>query len=712
MSNDQGNFFTGTTTAPEQALPFDQGGFFPGERDLTILTKLLVYSSTRNYEVDDFVIDQDSAEGDLFRSRTNNNLGNALTDTDNWEAVSQVTDAEIDAALIRYLMNNPLSDSRLFVQSATPTTGLVNGAIWINTSGVTNTLNIYNSTQGQFNLVESVTNLAANRDATSVTITSSSGTDATIPSANTASAGVMSRDDKVKLDGIEAGADIDRGGRTWSTTATYNFGDIVTRLGRQYQAIVGTPTVGADPEVTTTEWKRLINNTIPTADPVDAAEEFIRQTTAPSIESVRTIRDTVDTLLSWSNIPRLTANLVADQEYTVWVNNRSTSNTNSITRTAIDIQGQDATTLVNPGVATSGRVTAFYVTFNGTTVGDIQNNATNTEPTITFTSPNEVVRIATGEGNPGSTLTGTEIINLVNEAETTGRINADHVTQPTLDPSAPSGVARITLDNMDDVIPNSVVNLIGRGGITVGYDSANARDITFSGTAAPHAQLRTGLTISPNTFDRSDGAAGSSTITGTPTASISDAATGDVVNSITINSAHASYLDNNLNIRTTGTPRFTYSILTTAPAQTIVFTCVFTVNYTVDGVTMDHQVTHTGNLLVRQAPITFRYGTFTQDQFTMRDSLSAAQIATALSDTADGITYPYSQDYTGTAIPTNTYAAIFVPDEDGVITSVRSEGFVLNFERRRGVDVGGVIFSLYTVTAPLSEGTHTIEWRT
>ena len=431
------------------------------------------------------------------------------------------------------------------------------------------------------------------------------------------------------------------------------------------------------------------------------------------VDGDKTKLDGIPDFVASSNLPRLTANLVGDREYVIWVTNNTGSPSNTVVTSTVSINGRPASTITGATTVAAGRTSPLYVTWTPLVVETIQNNDPNTDARVDFTSPDVDIRVATGEdAQSGSTLTGTQIITAINEASTTGRINADHVTQPTLDPSESENIARITLDNGDIAVPNSVVNLIGRGGITVDFDSANARDITFSGTSAPHAQLRTGLTISPNTFDRSDGSPGSGTITGTPTASIADAATGDVVNSITINSAHASYLDNNLNIRTTGTPRFTYSILTTAPAQTIVFTCVFTVNSTIDGVTADHQVTHTGNLLVRQAPITFRYGTFSQAQFDMRDSLSAAQIATTLTDTADGVVYPYSQEYTGTAIPTNTYAALFVPDEDGVVTSVRSEGFVLNFERRSGVDVGGVTFSLYTVTAPLSEGTHTIEWRT
>ena len=50
------------------------------------------------------------------------------------------------------------------------------------------------------------TNLSATQAASSVTVNSDTGTDATIPAASTTLAGVLSASDKTKLDGIEAGA--------------------------------------------------------------------------------------------------------------------------------------------------------------------------------------------------------------------------------------------------------------------------------------------------------------------------------------------------------------------------------------------------------------------------------------------------------------------------------------------------------------------------
>jgi hypothetical protein len=52
-----------------------------------------------------------------------------------------------------------------------------------------------------------VTDLGVNEDATTVTVTSSTGADATIPAATTAAAGVLTAADKTKLNGVAAGAE-------------------------------------------------------------------------------------------------------------------------------------------------------------------------------------------------------------------------------------------------------------------------------------------------------------------------------------------------------------------------------------------------------------------------------------------------------------------------------------------------------------------------
>jgi len=68
-----------------------------------------------------------------------------------------------------------------------------------NTSAVTaNTAKVSNVT----------TNLSASADGTSLTVASSDGTDASIPAATTTAWGAMTDEDKTKLDGIEAGADV------------------------------------------------------------------------------------------------------------------------------------------------------------------------------------------------------------------------------------------------------------------------------------------------------------------------------------------------------------------------------------------------------------------------------------------------------------------------------------------------------------------------
>ena len=100
---------------------------------------------------------------------------------------------------------------------------------------------------------------------------------------------------------IEIGAGgPDIGGRAWSTTEQYASGDLVSHIGRTYQAIA-TPTIGESPNGTVgqTEWKLVVNNEAIDANVTDS---IINQTTAPSRRSVENLRvsllssiaDTVD----------------------------------------------------------------------------------------------------------------------------------------------------------------------------------------------------------------------------------------------------------------------------------------------------------------------------------------------------------------------------------------------------------------------------------
>ena len=93
------------------------------------------------------------------------------------------------------------NDPRLRIQDTQPTTDLIDGLIWINTSGVANVLNIYNSPAG-FSTITGTTNLAVTEELTSTIITSSTGSDATIREASGARAGVISAANALKLNTI------------------------------------------------------------------------------------------------------------------------------------------------------------------------------------------------------------------------------------------------------------------------------------------------------------------------------------------------------------------------------------------------------------------------------------------------------------------------------------------------------------------------------
>ena len=84
------------------------------------------------------------------------------------------------------------------------------------------------------------------------------------------------------------------GGRAWSTTTTYASGDIVSHIGRVYQAIVATPTDGVSPNTVQDppQWKLLIDNTVIDAD---VENNLTNQTTAPSRIAVENMRATLQT---------------------------------------------------------------------------------------------------------------------------------------------------------------------------------------------------------------------------------------------------------------------------------------------------------------------------------------------------------------------------------------------------------------------------------
>ena len=96
----------------------------------------------------------------------------------------------------------------------------------------------------------------------------------------------------------------------------------------------------------------------------------------------------------------------------------------------------------------------------------------------------------------------------------------------------------------------------------------------------------------------------------------------------------------------------------------------------------------------------FWTGTLTQDQVT---NATDAQIQAALTQMSN-FSSPFTHSYTGATA--DIFAALYVPNTV-TIARVSSEGFVFDVNDRT---VGSM--TLFTVTAPITVGTHEVTWRT
>ena len=143
--------------------------------------------------------------------------------------------------------------------------------------------------------------------------------------------------------------------------------------------------------------------------------------------------------------------------------------------------------------------------------------------------------------------------------------------------------------------------------------------------------------------------------------------------------------------------------------QTVTFTCAFTVNYTIGGDTLEHSFNDTATFRVVAAPVPYWASTLTTAQFADAASLTDTQIRMALEGGAfNDFVSPFTTEYNGGTTAAQLHAALYVPQSD-VITSVRSEGFVLDFDTH---NVAAASRTLYVTRFPLSVGPHNITWRT
>ena len=140
----------------------------------------------------------------------------------------------------------------------------------------------------------------------------------------------------------------------------------------------------------------------------------------------------------------------------------------------------------------------------------------------------------------------------------------------------------LDLDIRDFSIPTGTTNADGTVTYTATRTLADGTTSSTSwttggGTTPAHASLQVGFGVSPTS--RQEGLA-STLVTGTPTATIRDAGSGDVVHSITITSTHST-------LRSTGVglinndSQFTWATASGDTPQVVTFTCAFTVDYTV-----------------------------------------------------------------------------------------------------------------------------------
>ena len=198
------------------------------------------------------------------------------------------------------------------------------------------------------------------------------------------------------------------------------------------------------------------------------------------------------------------------------------------------------------------------------------------------------------------------------------------------------------------------MTIAGAGGTTVA-STGNTITITGGGGPGPHASLVPEFTLRTTRLVLP--LIGVNTVTADVTAMIRDGGASDDVNTVEINSVHATLNNGNVVIRNpsplTDATTFTWTVgPLSSGAQVVTFTCSFTVNYTIDNVTMEHSFTETANLTIADAPVSFWTGTLTDTQISDLTALSDAEITAALNEMSD-FSAPFTSSYTGAAAPTN-----------------------------------------------------------
>ena len=181
--------------------------------------------------------------------------------------------------------------------------------------------------------------------------------------------------------------------------------------------------------------------------------------------------------------------------------------------------------------------------------------------------------------------------------------------------------------------------------MTASGDGATKTITIPGGTAPVHANLQVGFGISPTSSQVGDT---SFNVTGTATAVIRDAGSGDTIHSTTITSAHSTLRNDQIVIAANGR-FFTWRTNRFDPAQTVTFTCAFSVDYTIDGTRMTSSFNRSAVFTITGEPELFWTGTLTEDQVT---NATDAQLQVALTELGN-FSSPFTHSYTGAEAETS-----------------------------------------------------------
>jgi len=320
--------------------------------------------------------------------------------TDNSTGVSTLAESGVIAGSYGSSTEIPILtvDSKGRVTAASTSSITVgDGTLTLATSGIATGSQTFSSNQGTnatFTVDVPGTNIAeGTRTTTTVPITSSTGTSATLSAASTTLAGVMSSDDKTKLDGIAAGAQVNVAtnlGITAGTTA----GPIITSS-TGTSATLPTASGTASGVVTTGDqtWSgvKTFSSTI-TGDITGNAD------TATTLQTARTIGGVSFNGSANINLPGVNT-----------TGNQSTT-------------GSAATLTTGRTIALTGDVTYTSGSFDGS--ANVTGTATLANSGATAGTYTKVTTDAKGRVTSGTTLAASDIPNLDASKITSGIIDA------------------------------------------------------------------------------------------------------------------------------------------------------------------------------------------------------------------------------------------------------------------------------------------------